>query len=186
MLKTNCTTCGKGRKFKTLLYDQELRPYCMNPLQCTQNHPNSQQNCKARGTYLELISYEEALDIQRGRFVHTYEETANQNGKRIRNVDLSTLSHGTVTFRTKSEAQADYIAYIMAKIGTNAISTAMQYIMQQQMDADQTFITSYTVRRGDYRSLPVVEEPIVKEEEPIPTHQPTSRPKQADEGIFTL
>jgi hypothetical protein len=185
MLKTNCTVCGKNRKFKSLMYDHELRPYCVNPLQCSEHHPNSHSNCKQRGTFLNLLTYEEASHTQRERFTHTYEETAHQSGKRIRNVDLSTLATGTVTFRTKSEAQADYIAYIMAKIGSNAISTVMQYILQGAMDIDQAFITSYTTRRGDYKSEKIVAAPITKDELP-PLPRETTSTTKADEGIFTL
>jgi hypothetical protein len=188
MLKSECTICGARRKFKNLVYDQSLNAYCQSAMGCSNAHPNSPQNYRQRGTYIELLPYEEALLIQRQRTEYAYEETANQFGKRIRKVNMHKLITGSISFRVQSEAQADYISYMMAKTGTNKITDAVHYILNQAIEKDAGFIASYTQRRGAYVATPHPEIEVEFEaDEPAPTPKilPT-RKLENDEGVFTL
>lgn len=189
MLKAECIVCGARRKFKSLVYDQSLNAYCASAMQCTKGHPNSQANCKERGTFLDMLPYEEALHLQKQRTEYTYEETAHTFGKRVRNVNMHKLITGSISFRVASEAQADYISYTLAKIGSNKITDALHYIMNQAIERDSAFLAQYTQKRGAYTATPVqsYEEPT--HEEPQPRERLNtvpSRPKEADEGVFTL
>jgi len=193
MLKSECSVCGARRKFKNLMYDQALSAYCSSPMICVKNHPNSPSNCRQRGTFVELMTYEDALYTQKQRTEYTYEETANTFGKRMRNVNMHKLITGSISFRVSSEAQADYISYTLAKIGTNKITDAVHFILNQAIEKDAGFLSTFTQKRGSYTATPNVEigfapiDPPTKEEiqerevKPLPT-----RKLENDEGVFTL
>ena len=131
MLKSECSVCGARRKFKSLVYDQSLNPYCSSAMNCVSFHPNSQKNYRERGTWTELLSYEEALQLQKQRTEYTYEESAHTFGKRVRTVNMHKLLTGSVSFRIQSETQADYISYILGKTGSNRITEAILFIINK-------------------------------------------------------
>ena len=190
MIKSECSICGARRKFKSLLFDQSLAAYCHSAMVCNKNHPNSTQNKAIRGSFLDLITYEEALHIQKQRTEYTYEESASLFGKRIRNVNMHKLLTGSISFRVQNEAQADYISYVMGKIGTNKITDALHYIVGRAMDADPSFIAQYTQKRGSYTHTPVVEHDVeyvteADKQRSKPKEIPSRKP-EADEGVFTL
>lgn len=192
MLKSECVVCGSRRKFKTLMFDQDLRAYCSSAMVCGKAHPNSAHNRKERGTFIELIPYEEALQIQKQRTEYVYEETAQMFGKRIRNVNMHKLVSGTISFRVPTEAQAEYISYVLAKIGSNKITDSLQHIVNLAMENDKGFIAHYTQNRGTYHETPLraIEEPQPQpqpeEQERERVVQPKSKIPAADEGVFTL
>lgn len=188
MLKSECSICGARRKFKSLVYDQSLNAYCHSAMMCTRNHPNSIQNKQQRGSYLDMMAHEEALVIQKQRTEYTYEESANTFGKRVRSVNMHKLVTGSVSFRIQSEAQADYISYVLGKIGSNRITEAILHIINAALERDAAFLAQYTQRRGTYNATPVVEYNVEKEKpesrerlQSVPSRKP-----EADEGIFTL
>lgn len=190
MLKPECVVCGAKRKYKSLLFDQDLRAYCSSAMVCGRAHPNSIVNRTARGTFLQMMSYEEASQLQRQRTEYTYEESAQMFGKRIKNVNMNRLHSGTISFRVQSEAQGEYISYMIGKLGSSSITEAVQHIINTCMEQDTAFISSYTRNRGAYHETPLVavEDPVVE----APDHgrdrmsQPKSRLSQADEGVFML
>lgn len=185
MLKPECSICGARRKFKSLVFDQSLAAYCHSPMLCTKNHPNSSINKQNRGSYLDLMSYEEALHLQKSRTEYTYEETAHTFGKRVRNVNMHKLVTGAVSFRVASEAHVDYISYMLAKLGTNKITDVLHHIMNTAIERDSAFLAQYTQKRGSYTHTPVPSYPI--EETPRERiQQIPSRPVDPDEGVFTL
>lgn len=189
LLRSECVVCGARRKFKSLVYDQALLAYCSSPFQCTKGHPNSQQNCKDRGTFVEMMTYEEALHVQKQRTEYTYEETAHTFGKKIRNVNMHKLISGAISFRVQSEAQADYIGYLLAKMGTTRITDTIHHILNKAIESDAAFLAQYSAKRGTYAATPNVaydvEEPSVPEPRERLQTQPT-RKMEPDEGVFTL
>lgn len=65
-LSNVCQVCGKGRKYKSLIFTKDLKTaYCAIPEDCTEGHPNSIVNVRMRGGKMEgnFISGEEAWDL---------------------------------------------------------------------------------------------------------------------------
>lgn len=65
-----CTACGKEQAKKELVFTEDKVPYCSNPFQCNDLHPNSVKNIVARGGAIELytedqleVNYFERMDI---------------------------------------------------------------------------------------------------------------------------
>lgn len=54
-----CTACNKELNKKEVVYTEDKRPYCQNPFQCNENHPNSVQNILARGGAVDLYTEDE-------------------------------------------------------------------------------------------------------------------------------
>ena len=181
MLKSECSVCGARRKFKSLVYDQSLNPYCSSAMNCVSFHPNSQKNYRERGTWTELLSYEEALQLQKQRTEYTYEESAHTFGKRVRTVNMHKLLTGSVSFRIQSETQADYISYILGKTGSNRITEAILFIINNAMEHDTSFLTQHTQNRVSYSTTPVTAYEVEKQPKEIPSRKP-----EADEGVFTI
>ena len=187
MLKSECIICGARRKFKSLVYDQKLDAYCASAMQCAKGHPNSQLNCRDRGTFLDMMPYEEALHLQKQRTEYTYEDTAHTFGKRVRNVNMHKLVSGAISFRVSSEAQVDYISYTLAKIGSNKITDALHYLLNSAIEKDAAFLTQYTTKRGSYSHTPTDAYEVEEDPEPRQRVQaPPSRKIEPDEGVFTL
>lgn len=188
MLKAECSICGARRKYKSLLYDQSLNAYCGSAMACTKHHPNSIWNKQQRGSFLELMQYEEALMLQKQRVEYSYEESASMFNKRVRTVNMHKLLTGSISFRVQNEAQADYISYTMGKMGTNKISDVLHMLMNKAIESDQGFIAHYAQRRNVSAVTPVPAYPI-EQEEPQPRERLQSVPSRTvepDEGIFTL
>jgi len=186
MLKSECCVCGARRKFKSLVYDQSMNAYCFSANICTKGHPNSTSNKQQRGAYIDMMSHEDAMQIQKQRTEYTYEETANTFGKRVRNVNMHKLVTGSISFRVQTETQADYISYTLAKIGSNKISEALHYILNVMIERDSTFLSQHGASRATYAATPLPEQDQEQEqprerEQKIPSYKP-----QADEGVFTL
>lgn len=140
MLSTTCSICNARRKFKTLLFDQNLNPYCLNPYQCLSDHPNSLKNTRQRGTMENLLTYEEASLIEKERAIETYEDTAAIFHSKKIDVNIHRLMTGTLGFRAANEAQAKYICYIMGKLNTGKTSAAIQYLVAKAMEDDAGFV----------------------------------------------
>lgn len=182
MLKTICKVCGLRRKYKTLAYDNELNAYCISPTMCSSSHPNSQQNCKQRGMYLNLLGHEEAQKLMTQYYEKTYETAARAKNRRVRDVSMHALVTGTISFRLTGDEQAEYLAYTLAKIGSNKITDAIQSILQEAIESDYEFKTKGAIQfRGEE----------LKQSQEAPKPQPTPQPKQEekeahDEDVFTL
>ncbi len=180
MLKTTCKICGLRRKYKTLAYDNELNAYCASPFMCSSNHPNSQNNCASRGTYLNLLPYDEAQKLMVQYYEQTYESAARSKNKRVRDVSMQSLVTGTISFRLTGEEQAEYLAYTLAKIGSNKITDAIQAILQEAIENDYDFKNKLNIHfRG--------EELKQTQEAPAPQPKPKQEETQDDdEDVFTL
>jgi len=170
-----------------------LDSYCASPNQCSKGHPNSQINCKTRGTHIHLMTYDEAVQVMKQRTEYTYEETANTFGKRVRNVNVHKLVTGSISFRVQNEAQTDFISYIMAKTGTNKITDALHHIINNAIANDAGFLAAHAATRAANAQIPNEELKIEGTED---TREPRERlqqmptraysPQPADEGVFTL
>lgn len=193
LLRSECTICGAKRKFKSLMYDEALLPYCASPMQCTPNHPNSPSNCKIRGTFISMKTHEEAVFVQKQRTEHTYEQTAQMFGKKIQNVSMNKLVSGAISFRVQHETQADYIGYLLAKLGTSRITDTLHYILNKAIEADTSFLAQYAANRGTYAATPNiafdVEQTSAPESAPEPRERLQTHPTrkmEPDEGVFTF
>jgi hypothetical protein len=54
-----CTACNKELNRKEVVFTDDKKPYCQNPFQCNDNHPNSVANILARGGAVNLYTEEE-------------------------------------------------------------------------------------------------------------------------------
>lgn len=141
---------------------------------------------KDRGGYLEMHSYTDATELQKQRFEYAYEESAHLNNKRIRNISMHSLAKGSISFRVASDIQAEYIAHVLAKIGSNKIGEAIQHCLQSCIEQDTAFLGTRTAYREAYAHTPLK----IAEEIDKPREERASQPKaiyrEEDEGVFTL
>jgi hypothetical protein len=189
MLSSECAVCGHRRNFKNLCYDNQLNAYCGNPKACGKHHPNSLFNCQKRGTFLELMDYDEARQYNLERHGATYRAIAATSGNPPARVSMARLSTGSVSFRIKNERQSDYIAYIIAKSGARDISSAILHILDDAMERDAQFLAHFSGKKMAEAHIPT---PVTqyKEVKELPTElQPPTVPLRevdADEGEFIL
>lgn len=190
MLPTECSVCGCRRKFRNLTYDQQLNPYCKIPSQCHRDHPNSMVNCQKRGTFVHLMTYEEASSFHMDRAGDSYRAVAKASGNTAPKANFARLSRGSISFRTKSEQQAEYIVYRMAKIGTAEISTAVADIIQRALTSDPEFLAHSAGKQVAVSQIPTPTSPFIVEPKKmsLEVHPPSlkTRTLEADEGEFML
>lgn len=182
MLKTTCTICGMRRKYKTLAFDNELNAYCSSPAMCSSNHPNSVQNCKQRGSYLNLLDSEQAQKEQLNYYQHSYEQMARSKNKRVRDVSMQALITGTISFRIANEDQAQYLAFMLAKLGTNKITDVIQQLLNDGMSSDMDFKNRFIAQ---YRGENLTQSAPLPEPKPKQTPQQEEQ-EQDSEDVFSL
>lgn len=190
MLPTECSVCGHRRKFRNLSYDQQLNAYCKVPSQCHRDHPNSLMNCQKRGTFVHLMSYEEASSFHMDRSGQSYRTVALANGKPVPKANFARLSRGAISFRTKTDAQSEYIVYCMARTGISEISTAVADIIERALLADQDFLAHHAGEKVAISQIPTPTAPFIAEPKkmPLEVHPPSlkTRALESDEGEFML
>ena len=54
-----CTACGKEHTKKEIVFTEDRLPYCKNPFECNDDHPNSVKNIVARGGAVQMFTEEE-------------------------------------------------------------------------------------------------------------------------------
>lgn len=176
MLTTTCVICGMTRKYKNLLYDNQLGAYCASPYQCTANHPNSIANIKKRGTLMEFYTPEEAESISQQKTDAIYKASAHQYNRRTRDVDTERLTQ-TLSFRVRTAQQADYLAHLMAREGINKVSQAVHYLINFAIERDPSFNSKAIVAAiSPYK--PIDKKNKVSIEKP--------KPPTPDDEVFTI
>lgn len=190
MLPTECSVCGHRRKFRNLSYDQQLNAYCKIASQCHRDHPNSMMNCQKRGTFVHLMPYDEASSFHMDRAGDSYRSVAKANGNPVPKANFARLSRGSISFRTKTDAQADYIIYRMAKLGTAEISSAVADIINSAMNSDHEFLAHHSGKQVVVSQIPTPTAPFIAEPKklPVEVHPPSlkTRTLESDEGEFML
>lgn len=191
MLLSECSACGHRRKFRNLNYDQQLRAYCASPAQCVKHHPNSIRNVQNRGSFIELLDYEDAQQIMLDRNAINYEQSAKDAGKTTKNVNLHRLVTGAISFRLKTDIQAEFITYMMGKTGSKQMNSVILDIIEMAMESDSTFMMQHAGRAAFVSEIknpttPATSQAPKREEEerkPAPIY---TRMVDADEGEFVL
>ena len=185
MLQTQCSVCEKSRKYKTLVFDEALNAYCLNAHECSDRHPNTIQSIKSRGFVMEFYNYEEALNIQQQKSKAMYEEGATSAHRHIRNVDVDRMLD-TLSFRVKTQIQAEYLAYLMGKEGIRKISPLMQYLIDEAIERDLEFKSKLTAHSyTSYKPSEPVPTPTPKPI-PKPVAKPIPSPTIQNEDVFTI
>lgn len=54
-----CSACGRELTKKDVLYTEDRRPFCRNPFECNDEHPNSVKNIIERQGTVQMYSEEE-------------------------------------------------------------------------------------------------------------------------------
>lgn len=137
MLDRVCTACGSKRKKQGLVYDGHLRPYCVNV--CSSAHPNSPANLKKRNSYADMITFDDAQALAYERADTTYAKGARTANRRMRSVESGVVLRDTISFRIRTEEQAQYLMYVMGREGYIRISEAIQKILEDACSSDNEF-----------------------------------------------
>lgn len=189
MLPSECSACGHRRKFRNLNYDQQLRAYCASPAQCTKHHPNSIRNVQTRGSFVELLDHEDAQQIMLDRNAFNYEQSAKDAGKPAKNVNLHRLVTGAISFRLKTDIQAEFITYMMGKTGSKQMNAVILEIIERAMESDNTFMMQHAGRVAYVAEIKNPTTPAAPTPEPREERKPApiyTRMVDADEGEFIL
>ena len=188
MLSTECCVCGHRRKFRNLMYDQNLRAYCALSTQCTKNHPNSPRNVSQRGALIDLIDHQDAKQIAVERNDMKYEQSARDAGNTVRDVNINRLVTGNISFRLKTDLQAEYIAYMMGKSGSKHLTVVMLDILDEAIRQDLSFLAVHGGRVAVEQEIRNPAVPV----KPAPKIEPRKAPNlytrtvEEDEGEFVL
>lgn len=178
MITTTCTACGSTKSRKSMSYDMDLKGYC-NSI-CCSTHPNAPRGLKERGTFADLMSYEEAMSIVTTRANELYKAGAQSSQKRTRpTVDVVRMLNDTISFRIREHAHSDYIMYVMGREGLNKVSQAMHTIINTAILSDQNYIKR---AKGleNLHVVPIEAPPTPEASKPIPYVE------QVQEDIFEV
>jgi ribosomal protein S9 len=123
-----CTACGAERKPKNILYDKDtVLPYCHTPFICNDAHPNSVENLKKTGRYVEMVEAADAEKIFNDKLLKEYGDP--ETSKMIKR-----LLSSPVSFRVQTEEQAKFIAALIAGGGAEGIAEAIRYCIDKVMN----------------------------------------------------
>lgn len=187
MLASECSVCGHRRKFKNLTYDQQLKAYCALPSQCHAGHPNSLKTCHARGTFIHLMTYEEAQIFSLRRSGANYEQISKDHGHKVKDVNLTRLTSGGVSFRLRSDIHATYITHVMGTLGVSEVTKAMAYILDFAIKNDSAFLAQNSGRQVAYQNIANPVTPFEPEKQAkVYAPQIPTREVENDEGEFVL
>lgn len=130
-LGKTCAACGRMRKsMKSLRYDPNtLLPYCETAYVCNENHPNSPQGIIDRQGELNLVTYDEALDIYRKSLEGEY---GSERVRRIKH--LLTTPH---TVRILDPDMAEFLAEMRDRYHIETVSETIRQCILMLMDRMQ-------------------------------------------------
>lgn len=121
-----CSACGRELTKKDVLYTEDRRPFCRNPFECNDEHPNSAKNIIERQGTVQMYSEEELeRDI-------------------LENLDISDeIKERVVKLATKPQSirlsRVD-IAYYLIRLqeakGFSSLSEAIRYCISLAMQVE--------------------------------------------------
>lgn len=166
-LTTTCTACNKQRKSKNLSYHPEtLQPFCENPYECTEHHPNSIYQVAKRGTVEELWDYAKATTELNKRVTHFIESNELPFIAKFLN-DNSGKALGTKLDTQTLTRLGRFIEF--SKLQDNN-SEAIRRLIQAGLSA-------FEVQHQLEGNLKVKSMPDLEELKPIPEEEPTPAPE---------
>lgn len=134
-LGTVCTVCNENRKRKGILYHPEtFLPYCANPFDCNEDHPNSPDNVAKRAIEhgsveagkMNMLPFDEA-EVQFQIWLETHHDA--EEAERIRR-----MTTRPVTFRVGNYEIAEFLLKYQDAVGAKSVSDVVRYCIEQMMD----------------------------------------------------
>lgn len=130
-----CTACRMTRKKKSLLYDAAtLKPYCLHPYMCNENHPNHPVALVQRGSEYKMYPYDEARERYikaTGRMPELVDAESIEDYERVLSKILS--------LRITAPEHAALLVELMhdEKLHIDSISDAIRHCIDFTLDARQ-------------------------------------------------
>lgn len=124
-----CSACGRVLTKKDVLYTEDRRPFCRNPLECNDEHPNSAKNIIERQGTVQMYS-EEELD----RDVLENLEISDEMKERI--IKLATKPQ---SIRLSRVDIAYYLLRLQEAKGLSSLSEVIRYCISLAMQVEHTF-----------------------------------------------
>lgn len=121
-----CSACGRELSKKDVLYTEDRRPFCRNPFDCNDDHPNSAKNIIERSGAVQMYSEEE---LERNVFdsLHVSDELR----ERIMKVATKPQS-----IRLSKVDIAYYVLWLQERKGFSSLSEAIRYCIQLAMQVE--------------------------------------------------
>ncbi|MGG3907241.1 hypothetical protein [Geobacillus stearothermophilus] len=148
-----CSACGRELTKKDVLYTEDRQPFCRNPFECSDDHPNSAKNIIERQGTVRMYSEEELerniLDIL---------EISDEMKERI--VKLATKPQ---SIRLSRVDIAYYLLRLQETKGFSSLSEAIRYCIQLAMQVEpmeHTFTEESTTEEEDSKVFTVADAPL--------------------------
>lgn len=166
-----CSACGRELTKKDVLYTEDRRPFCRNPFECNDEHPNSAKNIIERQGTVQMYS-EEELE----RDILESLEISDEMKERIVKLSVKPQS-----IRLSRVDIAYYLLRLQETKGFSSLSEAIRYCIQLAMQVEPVEHT-------------FTEEPVTEEEEEeetevikvadVPPAPPKTDTKNEEELVF--
>ena len=121
-----CSACGRGLTKKDVLYTEDRRPFCRNPLECNDGHPNSAKNIIERQGTVQMYT-EEELE----RDILESLEISDEMKERIVKLAVKPQS-----IRLSRVDIAYYVLKLQEQKGLSSLSEAIRYCIRLAMQVE--------------------------------------------------
>ena len=121
-----CSACGRELTKKDVLYTEDRRPFCRNPFECNDEHPNSAKNIIERQGTVQMYS-EEELE----RDILESLEISDEMKERI--IKLATKPQ---SIRLSRVDIAYYLLRLQETKGFSSLSEAIRYCISLAMQVE--------------------------------------------------
>lgn len=163
-----CSACGRELTKKDVLYTEDRRPFCRNPFECNDEHPNSVKNIIERQGTVQMYSEEE---LERDILENL--EISDEMKERI-----TKLATKPQSIRLSRVDIAYYLLRLQETKGFSSLSEAIRYCINLAMQVEPMEHT-------------FTEEPVTEEEKTevikvtdVPPAPPKINTKNEEEFVF--
>jgi hypothetical protein len=119
-----CTACAKDLPRKEAMYTKEREPYCSNPFNCNDLHPNSVKNIIARGGAVTLYT-EDQIELDMLQKLNLSPEMKAR---------ITTVATKPQSIRLNRQDLAYYVLQLQENHNMSSISEAVRYCVNYTMD----------------------------------------------------
>lgn len=121
-----CSACGKELSKRDALFTEKRLPYCPNPFDCNEDHPNSVKNILARKDAVKMYSEDE---LESSIFENL--NVSDEVKKRITRIASKPQS-----IRIPKVELAYYLLKLQEYHGLPSIAEAVRYCIEATMDGE--------------------------------------------------
>lgn len=121
-----CSACGRELTKKDVLYTEDRRPFCRNPFDCNDEHPNSAKNIIERQGTVQMYTEEE---LERGILESL--EISDEMKERIVKLAVKPQS-----IRLSRVDIAYYLLRLQEKKDISSLSEAIRYCIRLAMQVE--------------------------------------------------